>query len=81
MLARDARGEELLAARIEFALECDDEGEGVGGEDAIVAVGGGGVDGGAGWESHGAFLAMRCLGETKVDAAGGGEVDVGDGAW
>ncbi len=52
LLASDTRGEQLLAARVELALKSDDEGEGFGGEDAVVAVGGGGVDGGAGWEGH-----------------------------
>ncbi len=57
-LAGDAGGEELLAAAIELALEADDEGEGFGGENAVVAVGGGGVDGGAGWEGHGRSLML-----------------------
>ena len=50
LLARDARGEQLLAAGVELALERDDEGEGFGREDAVVAFGSGGVNGGAGWE-------------------------------
>ncbi len=69
LLTGDARGEKLLAARVELALECDNEGEGFGGEDARVAVGSGGVDAGTGWEGHGAFLVrLSCKDEKQIPA-------------
>jgi hypothetical protein len=47
-LARDACGEELLAAWVELAMQSDGELEGAGCEDAVVTIGGGGVDCGVG---------------------------------